>query len=76
MSFQNPDPKKYVIKIRKGKPILVDKQIIRWRAARKKAEQALQPAPSDVINPFQDVPESDMSHDQDDLRALLRRGMF
>lgn len=34
--FDNPDPKRYVIKVRRGKPILVDKQILRWRKKRKK----------------------------------------
>jgi hypothetical protein len=76
MSFHNPDPKKFVIKIRKGKPILVDKQIIRWRAARKKAAVKLEPTPDPVLNPFHNAPEPDMSHDQSDLRATLRRSIF
>jgi hypothetical protein len=37
--LDNPNPKKYVIKIRRGKAILVDKQILRWRKRRKKAAQ-------------------------------------
>jgi hypothetical protein len=36
--YKNPNPKKYVVKIRRGKPILVDKQIIRWRTARRAAK--------------------------------------
>jgi hypothetical protein len=35
--IDNPDPRKYVIKIRRGKAILVDKQILRWRKKRKEA---------------------------------------
>lgn len=31
----NPDPKKFVTRMRKGEPTLVDKQIIAWRKWRK-----------------------------------------
>ena len=34
--MHNPDPKKFVIRVRRGKAILVDRQILRWRKKRKK----------------------------------------
>jgi hypothetical protein len=36
------DREKYVVRVRRGKPILVDKQILKWRKARKKAEARAQ----------------------------------
>lgn len=32
--MHNPDPKRYVIRIRRGEPVLVDRQILRWRKHR------------------------------------------
>ncbi len=42
----------YVVRTRKGKPILVDKQILRWRRKRKKAEKLLeeQKAQEEIAN--------------------------
>lgn len=37
------DRRRYVVRMRKGKPILVDKAILRWRKKRKKALQLEQP---------------------------------
>jgi hypothetical protein len=34
----NPDPSKYVLRWRRGKYILVDRQVIRWQAAQKRRE--------------------------------------
>lgn len=34
-ALENPNPKKYVIRFRKGEPVLVDRQIDRWRKFRK-----------------------------------------
>lgn len=36
------DRDKYVVRVRRGKPVLVDKQILRWRRARKRRELATQ----------------------------------
>lgn len=37
--MENPDPKKYKVRMRKGKPVLVDKAVIRWGKRRKKKQE-------------------------------------
>jgi hypothetical protein len=36
---ENPDPNRYVFRRRKGKYVLVDRQVIRWEKRRKKARE-------------------------------------
>lgn len=56
----NPDPKKYVIRRRKNRFILVDKQVIRWQKERRKQEAALlEPEDKPQLNLFQDDTESE-----------------
>jgi hypothetical protein len=60
---KNPDPNKFVLKVRKGVPILVDKQIERWRKYRKQHMQKVDRSRPDapeasplnerrILNPF------------------------
>lgn len=56
-SVENPNPKKYMLIVRRGKAVLVDKQILRWRkkVAKLNYDKAKADVKEDTLEALKDI---------------------